>query len=49
MLYPMKNVNIIKIGLNELPKKNIEVEENKALKKEELKEKIKRSKLASIL
>ena len=45
MLYPVKNVNIIKIGLNELPKKNIEVEENRAQKKDELKEKIRKSNL----
>jgi len=44
MLYPCQNVNkIIKNRKIWVTQKNIEVEENRALKKEELKEKIKKS------
>jgi len=44
MLYPCQNVNkIIKNRKIWVTQKNIEVEENRALKKEELKEKIKKN------
>jgi len=44
MLYPCQNVNkIIKNRKIWVIQKNIEVEENRALKKEELKEKIRKS------
>jgi hypothetical protein len=44
MLYPCQNVNkIIKNRKIWVTQKNIEVEENRALKKEELKEKIRKS------
>jgi hypothetical protein len=40
MLYPSNNVNKIINRIVWVTQKNIEVEENRALKKEELKEKI---------
>jgi len=44
MLYPCQNVNkIIKNRKIWVTQKNIEVEENRALKKEELKEKIRKN------
>jgi len=44
MLYPCHNVNIIiKNRIIWVTQKNIEAEENRALKKEELKEKIRKS------
>jgi len=46
MLYPCENVNkIIENKKIWVTQKNIEVEENRALKKEELKEKIRKSSL----
>ena len=47
MLYPSNNVNKIIYRIVWVTQKNIEVEENRALKKEELKEKIKRNSLSS--
>jgi len=43
MLYPWNYVNKIINRIIWVTQKNIEVEENRALKKEELKEKIRRS------
>ena len=43
MLYPSNNVNKIINRIIWVTQKNIEVEENRALKKEELKEKIRKS------
>ena len=43
MLYPFNNVNKIINRIVWVTQKNIEVEENRALKKEELKEKIKKN------
>jgi hypothetical protein len=43
MLYPTNNVNKIINRIIWVTQKNIEVEENRAQKKEELKEKIRRS------
>jgi hypothetical protein len=43
MLYPCHNVNKIINRKIWVTQKNIEVEENRALKKEELKEKIRKS------
>ena len=43
MLYPCNNVNKIINRIVWVTQKNIEVEENRALKKEELKEKIRKS------
>ena len=43
MLYPSNYVNKIKNRIIWVTQKNIEVEENRALKKEELKEKIKKN------
>ena len=45
MLYPFNNVNKIINRIIWVTQKNIEVEENKALKKEELKEKLKTNNL----
>jgi len=45
MLYPSNNVNKIINRIIWVTQKNIEVEENRALKKEELKEKIRKSSL----
>ena len=45
MLYPFNNVNKINDRKIWVTQKNIEVEENRALKKEELKEKLKTNKL----
>ena len=45
MLYPSNNVNKIIYRIVWVTQKNIEVEENRALKKEELKEKLKTNKL----
>ena len=42
MLYPSNNVNKIIYRIVWVTQKNIEVEENRALKKEELKEKLKK-------
>jgi hypothetical protein len=47
MLYPSNYVNKIIYRIVWVTQKNIEVEENRALKKEELKEKIKRNKFVS--
>jgi len=41
MLYPCNNVNKIIYRIAWVTQKNIEVEENRVLKKEELKEKLK--------
>ena len=43
MLYPFNNVNKIINRIVWVTQKNIEVEENRALKKEELKEKIRKN------
>ena len=43
MLYPSNNVNKIIYRIVWVTQKNIEVEENRALKKEELKEKIRKN------
>jgi hypothetical protein len=43
MLYPSKYVNKINNRIIWVTQKNIEVEENRALKKEELKEKIRKN------
>ena len=43
MLYPSNNVNKIIYRIVWVTQRNIEVEENRALKKEELKEKIRKS------
>jgi len=43
MLYPVKNVNKLINRTEWVTRRNIEVEENKALKREELKEKIRRN------
>jgi len=43
MLYPSKYVNKINYRILWVTQKNIEVEENRALKKEELKEKIRKN------
>jgi len=43
MLYPSKHVNKINNRIIWVTQKNIEGEENRALKKEELKEKLKKS------
>jgi hypothetical protein len=45
MLYPSNNVNKIKNRIIWVTQKSIEVEENRALKKEELKEKLRISNL----
>ena len=45
MLYPSNNVNKIINRIVWVTQKNIEVEENRALKKEELKEKIRKNNL----
>ena len=45
MLYPSNNVNKIIYRIVWVTQKNIEAEENRALKKEELKEKIRKSSL----
>ena len=45
MLYPVKNVNKINNRIKWVTQKNIEAEESKALKKEELKEKIRKNNL----
>ena len=45
MLYPSNNVNKIINRIVWVTQKNIEVEENRALKKEELKEKIRKNSL----
>ena len=47
MLYPSNNVNKIIYRIAWVTQKNIEVEENRALKKEELKEKLKINKLSN--
>ena len=47
MLYPFNNVNKIINRIVWVTQKNIEVEENRALKKEELKEKQKTNKLTA--
>ena len=47
MLYPFNNVNKIINRIVWVTQKNIEVEENRALKKEELKEKLKINKLST--
>ena len=47
MLYPSNNVNKIINRIVWVTQRNIEVEENKALKKEELKEKLKINKLST--
>ena len=47
MLYPFNNVNKIINRIIWVTQKNIEVEENRALKKEELKEKLKINKLSN--
>ena len=49
MLYPSNNVNKIIYRIVWVTQRNIEVEENKALKKEELKEKLKINKLLTSL
>ena len=49
MLYPSNNVNKIIYRIVWVTQRNIEVEENKALKKEELKEKLKINKLQTSL
>ena len=49
MLYPSNNVNKIINRIVWVTQKNIEVEENRALKKEELKEKLKTNKLQTNL
>ena len=49
MLYPFNNVNKIINRIVWVTQRNIEVEENKALKKEELKEKLKTNKLQTSL
>jgi hypothetical protein len=49
MLYPSNNVNKIIYRIVWVTQRNIEVEENKALKKEELKEKLKTNKLQTSL
>ena len=49
MLYPLNNVNKIIYRIVWVTQKNIEVEENRALKKEELKEKLKTNKLQTSL
>ena len=49
MLYPCNNVNKIINRIVWVTQKNIEVEENRALKKEELKEKLKTNKLQTSL
>ena len=46
MLYPSDNVNKIINRIIWVTQKNIEVEENRALKKEELREKIRKSSLS---
>ena len=48
MLYPSDNVNKIINRIVWVTQKNIEVEENRVLKKEELKEKLKINKLLTI-
>jgi hypothetical protein len=45
MLYPSNNVNKIINRIIWVTQRNIEVEENRALKKEELKEKIRKNNL----
>jgi len=47
MLYPFNNVNKIINRIVWVTQRNIEVEENRALKKEELKEKLKINKLST--
>jgi len=49
MLYPSNNVNKIINRIIWVTQKNIEVEENRALKKEELKEKIRKNSLLTLL
>ena len=49
MLYPSNNVNKIINRIVWVTQKNIEVEENKALKKEELKEKIRKNSLLTFI
>ena len=49
MLYPSNNVNKIINRIVWVTQRNIEVEENRALKKEELKEKLKTNKLQTSL
>ena len=49
MLYPSNNVNKIINRIVWVTQKNTEVEENKALKKEELKEKIRKNSLLTFI
>ena len=49
MLYPSNNVNKIIYRIVWVTQKNTEVEENKALKKEELKEKIRKNSLLTFI
>jgi len=49
MLYPSNNVNKIINRIVWVTQKNIEAEENKALKKEELKEKIRKNSLLTFI
>ena len=49
MLYPSNNVNKIIYRIVWVTQRNIEVEENRALKKEELKEKLKTNKFQTSL
>jgi len=49
MLYPSNNVNKIINRIVWVTQKNIEVEENRALKKEELKEKIRKNSLLTFI
>jgi hypothetical protein len=49
MLYPCNNVNKIINRIVWVTQKNIEVEENRALKKEELKEKIRKNSLLTFI
>ena len=49
MLYPSNNVNKIIYRIVWVTQKNIEVEENRALKKEELKEKIRKNSLLTFI
>ena len=49
MLYPSHNVNKIINRIVWVTQKNIEAEENRALKKEELKEKIRKNSLLTFI
>jgi len=49
MLYPSNNVNKIINRIVWVTQKNIEAEENRALKKEELKEKIRKNSLLTFI